>query len=493
MSSETPRPVKILRDTFHRIGFRKQLVLLLLGVLAVTLGTFSVFLYTNFIRVHEFEFDTALYNYSVNVAQNLDVNMFGEVVISEDLFRETEKLFPFSVEKTLFQLISIDGRTIAKSRELREQQIPIRPAELEATRFNRVTFSSVDLTYHNRPQDYRIANLFIDRPGQNDLILQVAAPMILLQKEKRALLLFFFLSIPSALLIAGVLSYSLSKKALSPVLDIISKAKEISAKNLSDRLPVPNVKDELHELATTLNDLLNRLQSAFISQESFVSDASHQLKTPLAILKGELDILKRKSPLTNDEVQPFLESAHEEVRYLSSMVEQLLVLARLESGGAGIQRDEVRMDEIAIEVVSRMQKHSFVEKRQLKIQLNLNGVENSEYLVRGDFDLLRTLMESLIDNAIKYTRVNTIIFVDLEDRQNEVLFRVRDNGDGFSSEDLPKMLARFSRLDQNSKIPGSGLGLSIVQRITHLHGAKLEIESKAMVGSQFSVLFPKVL
>ena len=481
--------LRLPRNLFYGIGFRKQLVLLLLGVLAVTLGFFSIFLYTNFIRVHEFEFDSALYNYSVNVARNLDVNMYGEVEIRGDLFRETERLFPFSVERTLFQLITIEGRTIAKSRELQEQSIPVHPVELEATRFNRVTFGTIQLSFQGRQQDYRIANLFIDRPGTNDLILQVAAPMILLQRERHALILFFLLSIPSALAIAGVLSYSLSSKALSPVLNIISKAKDISAKNLSDRLPVPRVRDELHELAQTLNDLLNRLQSAFISQESFVSDASHQLKTPLAILKGELEILRRKTEFTPAEVVPFLDSAHEEVRYLSRMVEQLLVLARLESGGAGFQREEVRMDEIAIEVVSRMQKHSNLDEKNLRVQLNLKGGESAAYLVKGDFDLLRTLMESIIDNAIKYTRPNTVVSVDLEDLEDGVLFKVVDHGPGFREVDLPKMLARFSRLDQNSKIPGSGLGLSIVQRIAHLHGSRLDVNSTPGTGSTFAVHF----
>ena len=102
-------------------------------------------------------------------------------------------------------------------------------------------------------------------------------------------------------------------------------------------------------------------------------------------------------------------------------------------------------------------------------------------------------MENLVDNAIKYTRPATVISVELDDLDEVVVFRVRDEGEGFSVDDHPKMLARFSRLDQNSKIQGSGLGLSIVQRITRLHQGTLNIESKPGSGSTFSVLFPKVL
>ncbi|RYZ66287.1 MAG: HAMP domain-containing protein, partial [Proteobacteria bacterium] len=358
---------------FRAVGFRMQLIILLVGVLGMTLSLFSTVLYTNFIRVHEFEFDAALYNYAVNVARNLDVNMFGEVVVSDDVFRETEKIFPFSIERTLFQLITADGRFIAKSRELHEERIPIRIEDLETVRINRVMFSSAEIRYQKVKHDYRVAQLFIDRPGSNDFILQVAAPMILLQREKKALVLFFLLSIPTAVIIAGVLSYSLSKRALSPINDIIRKAREISASNLSDRLPVPRVEDELHEMATTLNELLHRLQSAFISQEAFVSDASHQLKTPLAILKGELDVMRRKTELNPNETQEFLESASDEVRYLTGMVERLLILARVESGGAGVQMKSVRLDELVIDVVSRLQKNHWITKKGLKLQFNFKG------------------------------------------------------------------------------------------------------------------------
>lgn len=476
---------------FRAIGFRMQLIILLVGVLGTTLSLFSTVLYTNFIRVHEFEFDAALYNYAVNVARNLDVNMFGEVVVSDDVFRETEKIFPFSVERTLFQLITADGRFIAKSRELRDERIPIRVEDLETVRINRVLFSSATIRYQTVKHDYRVAQLFIDRPGSNDFVLQVAAPMILLQREKKALILFFLLSIPTAVIAAGALSYALSKRALSPINDIIKKSKEISASNLSDRLPVPRVEDELRELALTLNDLLNRLQLAFISQESFVSDASHQLKTPLAILKGELDVMRRKTEFKPGEIQEFIESASEEVRYLAGMVERLLILARVESGGAGMQMTPTRLDELAIEVVSRLQKNYWVTKRNLKLQLNFQGTDTSDYETIGDFDLIRTSMENLIDNAAKYSRDATTVTVEVEETADSVAFRVKDEGQGFTVDDQEKLFSRFARLDPNSKIPGSGLGLSIVKKVSDIHGATLNVASQVGVGSQFEIRFRK--
>ncbi len=476
---------------FRAIGFRMQLIILLVGVLGTTLSLFSTVLYTNFIRVHEFEFDAALYNYAVNVARNLDVNMFGEVVVSDDVFRETEKIFPFSVERTLFQLITADGRFIAKSRELRDERIPIRVEDLETVRINRVLFSSASIRYQTVKHDYRIAQLFIDRPGSNDFVLQVAAPMILLQREKKALILFFLLSIPTAVIAAGALSYALSKRALSPINDIIKKSKEISASNLSDRLPVPRVEDELRELALTLNDLLNRLQLAFISQESFVSDASHQLKTPLAILKGELDVMRRKTEFKPGEIQEFIESASEEVRYLAGMVERLLILARVESGGAGIQMSPTRLDELAIDVVSRLQKNYWITKKHLKLQLNFQGNDESDYETVGDFDLIRTTMENLIDNAAKYSREATTVTVEVAELEDSVAFRVKDEGQGFTSTDQEKLFSRFGRLDPNSKIPGSGLGLSIVKKVSDIHGATLFVKSEVGVGSLFEVRFKK--
>ncbi|MBS1962604.1 MAG: HAMP domain-containing protein, partial [Bdellovibrionales bacterium] len=299
---------------FRKLGFRAQLVSLLVFVLGTTLVAYSVVLYRNFLKVHETEFDTALYNYSIDIAKSLNVNILGQVFLSEDIKKADEKIFPFALERTVIQLRTMRGIVVAKSRDLGEAELPMNDEERDEVLRNRASFDTQTLQIRGiRGTRYRIANVFIDQPGPNDFILQVASPMILLERERRGLFAFFLLSIPATLGIAAVLSFTLSSRATRPIVDIIRKAKDITANRIDQRLPVPRVKDEIYDLATTLNGLLDRLQKAFVSQEAFVADASHQLKTPLAILRGEIDLLMRKQSRTPDEVEAFMESASQEV------------------------------------------------------------------------------------------------------------------------------------------------------------------------------------
>jgi signal transduction histidine kinase len=481
---------------FRKLGFRAQLVSLLLFVLGTTLVAYSVVLYRNFIKVHETEFDTALYNYSIDIAKSLNVNILGQVFLSEDIKKADEKIFPFALERTVIQLRTMRGIIVAKSRDLGEAELPMNDEERDEVLRNKASFDTQTLQLHGiRGTRYRIANVFIDQPGPNDFILQVASPMILMERERRGLLAFFLLSIPATLGIAGVLSYTLSSRATLPIVEIIRKAKEITAKRIDQRLPVPRVKDEIYELATTLNGLLDRLQNAFISQEAFVADASHQLKTPLAILRGELEMVRRehRSPA---ELEAYMESASQEIGYLSRMVEQLLIIARLEAGQINhLEMHPSRLDELAIEVVSRLQRHASLAKRKTKLTFRFEGGEDADYTVPGDFDLIRTLMEGLIDNALKYTRDETTVAVEIRDRAETIEFRVTDQGEGFNPEEKERLFGRFWRSPkvENSPVKGSGLGLSIVRKIVDVHQARIEVNTTPGVGSQFSVFFPKHL
>ncbi len=483
---------KILR-LFRQLGFREQLTFLLVLVLGSTLLLYSIVLYRNFIRVHETEFDIALFNYTVDVANALDINLYGEVFVSDEVFQANEKIFPFALEKTLLQLRTSTGKIVARSKELTGSEIALSPEGLQAVMNNKVYFFNEKVRVKDNESVYRVAAYFIDKPGNFDYIVQVASPMMLLEKERRGLLAFFLLSIPATLIIAGIGGYYFSAGATAPINDIIKKANQISARKFNERLPVPKVDDEIQRLAKTLNELLDRLQAAFVSQEAFVADASHQLKTPLAILRGEIDMMKRETR-SPEEIHEFFESASQEVAYLSRMVEELLILARVESGGASLAFSETRLDEIAIDVVSRMQKHTLLKAKGLKLQFNLHGSEEGNFTIEADFDLVRNLMENLVDNAIKYSREQEIVLVELFDRNEEIEFRVTDRGESFTEEEAARIFGRFYRgakAELNPQIKGSGLGLSIVKKIADLHSARMEAHGNPGTGSQFAAFFPK--
>ena len=476
-----------------RVGFRGRLTFILLFALGSTLCLFSTILYKNFIRVHQTEFDTALYNYSVDISKALDFNLFGEVVFSEDLFKPGDKIFPFAVDRTFLQLRDSQGRLVAKSRELGGHEIILTPEERFDLFTNKLIFTNDSYTFNRKEVQYRVANILIDRPGPYDFILQVASPMTLLEKERRGLIAFFFLSIPAVLILAGIGAFWISFKAAAPIDQMTKKAKEISAKNLNTRLPVPTAHDEIRELALTVNDLLDRLQGAFVSQEAFVSDASHQLKTPLAILKGELDWIKKESR-SPQELSAFFESASQEINSLAKLVEELLILARVESGSAKLQLQKTRADEIAMDVVSRMKKHTLLKSKNMKIELQFQGDENSDYTINGDFELVKNMLDNLVDNSIKYGKENGQTVVTVLDEGKNLVLKVQDNGHGFPQNEADRLFSRFYRRSNSetlSQQKGFGIGLSIVKKIADLHGAKVIAQSQPDVGSCFSVTFPK--
>ena len=150
-------------------------------------------------------------------------------------------------------------------------------------------------------------------------------------------------------------------------------------------------------------------------------------------------------------------------------------------------------DEIAIEVVTRMQRHASLKNRKTKLTFRFEGGEDADYSVPGDFDLIRTLMEGLVDNALKYTRDETTVAVEVRDRAETIEFRVTDQGEGFLPEEKERLFGRFWRAPkvENSQVKGSGLGLSIVRKIVDVHQARIEVNTTPGVGSQFSVFFPK--
>lgn len=189
-----------------------------------------------------------------------------------------------------------------------------------------------------------------------------------------------------------------------PVAAIIDKANHLSASKLSERLPVPLANDEIRQLSLTLNRLLERLQRAFESQERFLADASHQLRTPLAIIRGELDVFKTR-PRTQAEISEFLASGSQELEHLSKMVDDLLLLARVDSGAGTLVIEKIRVDEVLLEVSSRLE--PIAKQKDIRIRFDLrpwiSDKNPNPFEITGDRDLVRSLFQSILENAIQHS------------------------------------------------------------------------------------------
>jgi len=471
-------------------SIRFRLTALFVAILAVTLVFFSFLLFNVFVREQHSQFDVALYNHAVDVGNGVEVGLFGELTINNEMLSNGVKIFPFAVGRSFLQLLTPEGNIIARSRALGQQSLPFTGEDLRETFRKGYVFQTIRSSkiLPSLPEgSYRVLAYLVQKPGNTTFILQIAVPMSPLELEQKGLLTFFFLAIPLTLLVASVGGLYLSRKALAPVLDIIEKARRLSASSLSERLPVPPHEDELSQLSLTLNALLDRLQQAFESQERFIADASHQLKTPLAILRGELDVLKSR-PRTNGEIEEFLKSASQELDRLGHLVEDLLTLARADAGAGSLLSRKIRLDEVALEAVSRVE--FLAKSRQVKIRFDLLGDASGDFEILGDADLLRSMLQNLLDNAIKYSPQGSTVEVQVQDATDAVAVRIKDAGPGIPEELLPKVFERFFRTQ--AEVPGFGLGLAIAKRIVEAHQGTLNVQSQVDKGTTFTVRIKKV-
>jgi heavy metal sensor kinase len=296
----------------------------------------------------------------------------------------------------------------------------------------------------------------------------------------------FLVAVPLALVLSGLGGYFLARKSLHPVAQMSSRAANISAANLDDRLPVNNPNDELGGLASVLNALLDRLESSFEQQRRFMADASHELRTPLAIIRGESEVALSKDSRKPEEYQESLRIVNDESKCLTEIVEGLFTLARADSGELKANVREVYLDELIADCVRSIR--TLAEKRDIKIDL-----KSEETIIRGDEALLRRLFLNLFDNAVKYNLDHGKIGITVAN--NTVT--VSNTGEAISKEHEELIFERFYRIEKNrshkheSMMSGAGLGLSIAKRIAELHGAEIRYSRSEAGENIFEISFPR--
>lgn len=467
------------------MSIRFRLTTLFVAIFGATLVAFAALIFNTFSSNAQSEFDAALYNYAADIAESINVNLFGEVMIQKDPLSSGRKLFPFSVRHALVQIASPQGRIIARSEALQRSSLPLDRTDLAfMTNHNtevRTYPGAQILGRASEPGvDYRILYRMVRDRGPFSFILQVAVPTSSLSEQRRRLLIFLFTSVPITLLVATFGGLFLSRRALMPVAAIIDKVRNMSSLDLNERLPIPSANDELRQLSLTLNELLSRLQRAFQSQERFIADASHEIKTPLSILRGELDVLRsRERPA--QEIREFLDSASQELVELSRIVEDLLLLARVDAGVEALSLTRTRLDELLLEAIEKLD--AAAKRKSIRIRFDLDG---AAFETLGDADLLRSVFKNLIENAIKFSPEASLVEVSLSETPGALTVIVKDEGPGIPPELAGRIFERFYRgPDGQESAPGSGLGLAIARRISEVHGAALSLESHPGKGAVF--------
>lgn len=478
---------------------RFRTTLLHVAVFGLTLLAFGAVIYTVYARNQRDEFDGVIYNRAVGVARSISIDTQGQIEINNALIEESGRAFPFQFGNEYIELRATSGAPFARSKNLGTNSLPLAPpvlALLQQGQFAYVTFPG------NGPNtpfwghgDLRVLSRPLAAQGQVQLLLQIGvSTQALDQSLARLRTALFLVGIPITLLLTGAGGWWLAGRSFAPINRIITAAQHLGVERLEDRLPVPGAEDELRHLSLTLNEMLDRLERSFKSQQRFVADASHELKTPLTILQGELDVLRRQ-PRSPAEYQAFLASASEELQRISQIIHNLLLLARADSGRPLPLKADVRLDEVALEAIERLQ--SFAARGQVKLSMKIGGGDDVEedkpWLgVRGDTDLLASLLFNLVHNAIKHSSAGQTVEIRVEPSGTGARVSVRDEGTGIRVEDLPHIFERFHRAENptHRDATGTGLGLAIAKWIAEAHGATLRVESKPAEGSTFTLEFP---
>jgi heavy metal sensor kinase len=321
--------------------------------------------------------------------------------------------------------------------------------------------------------------------GQSVVVLAIAdlEPVAEELFEVRRLL---WLSVPLLVALAAVGGYWLASRELAPVGWMAEQARRITGNNLDTRLKIGRAAEEIETLAAAFNELLGRLDQSFESMRRFVADASHELRTPIAIIRGEADVALTRER-TPAEYQATLGIVLEEARRLSRLVDDLLNLARADAGHVKLRIEEFYFNDLIAECCRSVQALAAARS----IELECHAGEDVSF--RGDEDLLRRLVINLLDNAIRYTPAGGRVSASLVAEGPRLRIAISDTGQGIAPEARPHIFDRFYRADKSRSREdgGFGLGLAIAKWIAESHRGTIDLASRPGAGTTFTITLPR--
>lgn len=470
---------------------KMRLTLWYAGVLALVLALFAVLTYLLFAYTLQNQtnqtlqeiagvFETTANRELADEDRNFDPAKTDEAVrdAATELGFKDYQVFAFTADNRLIAATKIADSDTQISPETAETQLKSFLAKPKAD------FSD----FENEGETFRIFFYPFKLQNQNYSLLVVHS--LDDQQELLARVGYAFLiSVPLALLAASFGGFFLAKKSLAPISEMSRKAEDITAKNLHERLPVKNERDELGSLASKFNELLSRLDVSFEQQRRFMADASHELRTPVAIVRGEADVTLAKEKRDETEYRESFSIVQSEAERMTRIIKDLFTLARVDAGQQPLQKDVIYLDEILGEAVKSFR--TVANNRGISLEF----AAPEEMKFSGDAQLLRRLFSNLIDNALKHAKSR--VTITAERRADSYQINVADDGAGIPEEAQPHIFERFYRADKarsrNANAAsgsGAGLGLAISKFIAEAHDGKLALAKSDASGSIFSIQFP---
>lgn len=471
-------------DAFRRLTIRQRLIVWHVGLLTVVLSTFSGVLFA-FVQKSLYDnADAALRAAAVNLAR-LHVQSSPGMWEIDGQGSLMERMLGFRYRNKYAQVVDISGQRPPEWLDEQRDDFPLTQLALRNAAEGKMTFE----TFRNLgPYPVRVITMPVIVEGRlTDNIVQVGASLEGVEGALNRLGWTILLLLPGVLVAASVGGWLLANEALKPVDRVTRTARFITARNLKERLAKMETDDEIGRLVQTFNEMLERLDKSFEQVQSFTADASHELKTPLTILKGEIELaLRRERPAR--EYQEILVSALEEIERLTRITSDLLLLAKSDAGAVQLDISQVNLSKLIEEAALHYQ--ALLDEKHVVLEV-LPG--RHDVVIEGDPFRLKQAILNLIENAIAYTPSGGRVVVRAGwSNAFYALLQISDTGIGIAEEEKARIFERFYRADKarSRREGGTGLGLSIVRWVVESHGGRIEVDSRPQRGSTFTIFLP---
>jgi two-component system, OmpR family, sensor histidine kinase ArlS len=454
------------------IKFKITTLFVLLVTAILLLLSFSVYYFASLERLDAFR--KRLQGRATSSAQFF--SLFGDNDSTRILMNQFDSALAFALPQKTVSIYDNRGQLVYNYAETPEDTLTVQPELLREVRLQKEYFFSVGerdaigIYTNDSTESVVVIAAAYDQDGWERL-----------SNFKDILLLSLFIGIGSTLVVGYVFSVQLVK----PITQIIHEVKDISSYNLSHHIKAGTGHDELSQLANTFNDLLIRLQESFIIQRRFISNASHELSTPLASMLSQLEVTLHKDR-SQEEYRQVMQSIREDVQQMRQLTKSLLEIARTGSEGS-IELSEVRIDEVLFKVVAAVQKIS--PDYQVEFHLDEFPDDEKSFLVFGNSDLLYSSLQNIVENGCKYSP-DHLSWLELKFETENVVVEVKNKGDVIAEEEIKNIFQPFYRATSSPDIKGFGLGLALARRIIHLHKGSIQVESDITTGTVFRIKLP---
>jgi two-component system, OmpR family, heavy metal sensor histidine kinase CusS len=457
------------------LTIRARLTLLYFAVLALS--------FTGFWWICDVGFRHSI-DTTVNEASRTNLEIIERLISEkssdndETLSQQFQQLAKLWANGALFQIEDSQGHFLYRSKQFLNQLPPLPAVPQQGTLF---ATTNLDLN------QYRVALHRVESQGKTYEI-HVAVPTEPFDQALDNFRLIEAGALPVLAVLATLVGYWLSGKSLEPVNRIITSADGIGVENLSRRLDLPKPHDELRRLTETLNAMLGRIETSFRRITQFTADASHDLRTPLTVIRSTAEIALRKERSKKEYCEALVTILDTSVE-TSELLENLLTLARADAGAAGLEMHPLDL----ASHVRKAQERGAILAANKSLTFTSN-IPNSAVMIRADAIAIDRLLLILMDNAVKYTPAGGVCEISLSASDHEAHLSVKDSGVGIDAAELEAIFERFHRSDKarSREIGGAGLGLAIARWITSVHGGSITAESHSGNGSIFHVRLPAI-